>query len=451
MMSDSFMIRSSSPSSLTSVPDHLPNSTRSPALTSIGISLPALVAAAGADGDDFALARLFLGGVGDDDAALGLLFGFDAAHDHAVMQGTKLGLGHGLPRRRWSRGLLNKNVRFLKPLSTLIGECQQLPGKYCLGGGVSSCEAGCSPADARRVNAPRPVRRPAAKPALARSADAPQSRLASPPGARMSPQSSRSADHLDPDRAALALAGCAHRVLQPRSSRRAGGAGCPTLAAGVSAAGHCRALGPCRLSQGRGPPAHEPAAAQQCKQPYVITLGPTGGVMMHLADQATPTELRAQGRARRQDLYRAEGRPAGRRPQDREVVSFDGRVLILRWMDPEVQGRYGTMVYVRCGAEGAKRRGQAESRSRSRSRTEAAACSRRRRRRSRNSSRRTVGSDDVTCDRLMTVADARSSSRMPANDCMRHSATSSTAPGAPCRCSASRRSSPGARSSIRRC
>ena len=41
MMSDSFMIRSSSPSSLTSVPDHLPNSTRSPTLTSIGISLPA--------------------------------------------------------------------------------------------------------------------------------------------------------------------------------------------------------------------------------------------------------------------------------------------------------------------------------------------------------------------------------------------------------------------------
>src|SRR5713226_9280057 len=40
MMSDSFMIRSSSPSSLISVPDHLPNSTRSPTLRSIGISLP---------------------------------------------------------------------------------------------------------------------------------------------------------------------------------------------------------------------------------------------------------------------------------------------------------------------------------------------------------------------------------------------------------------------------
>jgi hypothetical protein len=41
MMSDSFMIRSSWPSILTSVPDHLPNSTRSPTLRSIGMSLPA--------------------------------------------------------------------------------------------------------------------------------------------------------------------------------------------------------------------------------------------------------------------------------------------------------------------------------------------------------------------------------------------------------------------------
>ena len=72
MMSLSFMIRSSTPSILTSVPDHLPNSTRSPTLTSIGMSLPALVAAARADGDDFALLRLFLGGVGNDDAAGGL-------------------------------------------------------------------------------------------------------------------------------------------------------------------------------------------------------------------------------------------------------------------------------------------------------------------------------------------------------------------------------------------
>src|SRR3978361_161154 len=41
MMSDSFMIRSSSPSSFTSVPDHLPNRMRSPALTSRATIWPA--------------------------------------------------------------------------------------------------------------------------------------------------------------------------------------------------------------------------------------------------------------------------------------------------------------------------------------------------------------------------------------------------------------------------
>jgi len=42
--------------------------------------------------------------------------------------------------------------------------------------------------------------------------------------------------------------------------------------------------------------------------------------------------------------------PAG--ADDREVVTFDGRVLILKWVDPEIAGRYGNMVLVRCGAEG---------------------------------------------------------------------------------------------------
>lgn len=98
----------------------------------------------------------------------------------------------------------------------------------------------------------------------------------------------------------------------------------------------------------------EAAAAGQCRQPYVITLGPTGGVMMHLADQATPTELRLKGAPGGKTYIGPAEDPPGSQ-QDREVVSFDGRILILRWLDPEVQGRYGTMVYVRCGPEGEKR------------------------------------------------------------------------------------------------
>ena len=106
----------------------------------------------------------------------------------------------------------------------------------------------------------------------------------------------------------------------------------------------------------------EAAARQPVQQPYVITLGPTGGVMMHLADQATPEELRLKGAPGGKTYIGPAGEPGGM--QDREVVHFDGRILILRWMDPEVQGRYGTMVYVRCGAGGrasAARRSQRQT------------------------------------------------------------------------------------------
>src|SRR5262245_62400810 len=39
----------------------------------------------------------------------------------------------------------------------------------------------------------------------------------------------------------------------------------------------------------------EAAPARGCNQPYVISLGPSGGVMMHLADQATPPDLALKG------------------------------------------------------------------------------------------------------------------------------------------------------------
>src|SRR6476620_6633320 len=56
--------------------------------------LAGLVAAAGTDGDDLALARLFLRGVGNDDAGGGLFLGIDALDDDAVVKRTKF---HGSP------------------------------------------------------------------------------------------------------------------------------------------------------------------------------------------------------------------------------------------------------------------------------------------------------------------------------------------------------------------
>jgi hypothetical protein len=90
----------------------------------------------------------------------------------------------------------------------------------------------------------------------------------------------------------------------------------------------------------------EKMARDQCKQPYVIGAGQSGGVIMHLADQATPQELRLKGSPSGKNYIG----PAGPTPgeQDREIVSFDGRVLITRFIDKDAATRYGNMVYVRC-------------------------------------------------------------------------------------------------------
>ena len=62
----------------------------------------------------------------------------------------------------------------------------------------------------------------------------------------------------------------------------------------------------------------EAAARGQCKNPYVIARGPQGGIMMHLADQRQPTELRLKGSASGKQYIG----PAGEAgvAEDREIV-----------------------------------------------------------------------------------------------------------------------------------
>jgi hypothetical protein len=91
----------------------------------------------------------------------------------------------------------------------------------------------------------------------------------------------------------------------------------------------------------------ETAARNGCKQPYVIGMGPGGGVMMHMPDSAQPTELRMKGAPGNKTFIGPPGEPVGG-TQDREITSFDGRVMTVRFIDPEVASRYGTQVYVRC-------------------------------------------------------------------------------------------------------
>jgi hypothetical protein len=94
----------------------------------------------------------------------------------------------------------------------------------------------------------------------------------------------------------------------------------------------------------------EAAARAQCGDPVVIDRGPTGGVMMYLADNAQLQELQLKGSQSGQNYIGPPGPPGGM--QDRQIVSFDGRSMVLKWMDPEVAGRYGIGVYVRCAPEG---------------------------------------------------------------------------------------------------
>ena len=89
----------------------------------------------------------------------------------------------------------------------------------------------------------------------------------------------------------------------------------------------------------------EAAARRQCNNPYKITKGPAGGVMMYLADSKELSEVKLKGGPDGKNYIGPDG-PIGE--TDREIISFNGKVMVMRWLDPEVAGRYGTMVYVRC-------------------------------------------------------------------------------------------------------
>ena len=104
----------------------------------------------------------------------------------------------------------------------------------------------------------------------------------------------------------------------------------------------------------------EVAARDQCKLPYRIDRSPGGNIPMLGHDNPQPQEMVLKGSIEGKTYVGPGPSPAG--ADDREVVSFDGQVLILKWVDPEIAGRYGIMVLVRCGPEetplnrGARRR-----------------------------------------------------------------------------------------------
>ena len=143
---------------------------------------------------------------------------------------------------------------------------------------------------------------------------------------------------------ALVLAGCATNSPQQEAAQAA--LPPPEIPARVRPAEIVGRYGYAAFHDGKDRARTEANAKGQCKQPFVIGQGTGGGVMMLVADSPQPQELRLKGTQGGKDYIGPPGDTPG--PQDREIVSFDGRVLVLKYVDPEVDGRYGTGVFVRC-------------------------------------------------------------------------------------------------------
>jgi len=92
----------------------------------------------------------------------------------------------------------------------------------------------------------------------------------------------------------------------------------------------------------------EAQARAQCKLPYTISKGPTDGVMMHVADDPTPHELTLKGGPGGKTYLGFEGPPGDE--QDREILQMSDNMFVTRFVSPETNTRYGTFIYVRCGA-----------------------------------------------------------------------------------------------------
>jgi hypothetical protein len=90
----------------------------------------------------------------------------------------------------------------------------------------------------------------------------------------------------------------------------------------------------------------EAQARAQCRLPYVIKRGPTDGVIMHVADDATPHELALKKGPDGRVYLGFAGAPGD--PQDRVILSMTDTEFVTRYVDPDTNTRYGTFVYVRC-------------------------------------------------------------------------------------------------------
>jgi len=100
-------------------------------------------------------------------------------------------------------------------------------------------------------------------------------------------------------------------------------------------------------------------ARAQCKLPYVITKGPTDGVMMHVADDTSIHELTLKGAPGGKTYLGFAGPPGD--DLDREVLSFTDNMFVVRYVNAETNTRYGTFIYMSVAIRRAPERAQPTS------------------------------------------------------------------------------------------
>lgn len=142
----------------------------------------------------------------------------------------------------------------------------------------------------------------------------------------------------------LALGGCAGNESFSTATPAAAPATIPPAIPAQALVGRW-GLGSYHREEDRG--RTETAARGACSRPYEIAPGPTGGVIMHVADQPDPQELVLKGAPAGRTFIGPRGDPGSQ--QDREIISHDGNIMVMRWIDPEISSRYGTLVFAKCG------------------------------------------------------------------------------------------------------
>ena len=82
-----------------------------------------------------------------------------------------------------------------------------------------------------------------------------------------------------------------------------------------------------------------------CGSPYTIAKSPAGNLVLHIADDPVPKEVKLSGKT----LLPVDKVEGGPKRHERKITGFDATSFELTWSNPGVGSRYGVNVYVRCG------------------------------------------------------------------------------------------------------